>query len=449
MPTLQETKREAIPRRGEETTVGSYFVANYPPFDFWRRENCDEALDALDRPPTPGTPLGLYVHIPFCRQRCHFCYFRVYTGEDAGHEHVDKYVDTLLEEVEMYGARPLVAGRKPRFVYFGGGTPSFLRPELMTRLIRGIGDYLPWDDVEEVTFECEPGTLHRRKLQTLRELGITRVSLGVENFDDAILKANNRGHLEAHVYRAYDWVRELGFPQVNIDLIAGMINETDENWKDCVRKTIELAPDCVTVYQMEITRNSVIYKGMKRRGEIVAPVADWPTKREWVRYAFERLDEAGYTVTSGYTAVKDPDRYRFLYRDYLWRGADMVALGVSSFGEFGGTHYQNEAHMRPYQARVDRGEFPFYRALTMNEEEKLLREVILQMKLGGLDKEYFRQKFATNVLERFAGPLEELERQGYAEIGPEGVELTRDGLLRVDALLYHFFLPQHQTSDGR
>ncbi len=143
-----------------------------------------------------------------------------------------------------------------------------------------------------------------------------------------------------------------------------------------------------------------------------APVADWPTKRAWVRYAFEQLERAGYTVTSGCTAVKDPDQYRFLYRDYLWRGADMVSLGVSSFGHFGGTHYQNEQHMAPYLRRVESGQLPLYRALTMTEEEKLLREAILQLKLGYLDREYFRQKFATNILDHFAEPLGRLERAG-------------------------------------
>ncbi len=433
-----------LPDQPEESTVGNYFVANYPPFSFWQESRCGEVDEALSRTPEPDTPLGVYVHIPFCRQRCHFCYFRVYTGAEATHDRIDDYLDAVVREGDLYGPNRLIAGRRPRYVYFGGGTPSILRPEQVTRLIRGMQAQLPWDDVEEVTFECEPGTLHPRKLQALRELGITRISLGIENFNDEILKINNRGHLEAHALRAYGWARDLDFPQINIDLIAGMLDETEENWQECVRKTIDMAPDCVTIYQMEISFNSIIYKQMKERGEEVAPIADWPTKRAWVRQAFEALEAAGYTVTSGYTAVKDPESYRFLYRDYLWRGADMVSLGVSSFGHFSGTHYQNEQHMGPYLQRVGRNELPIYRALTMTGEEKLLREVILQLKLGRLDNEYFRQKFDTNVLERFAAPVERLEHQRLLTVGAEGVELTRDGLLQIDAWLPEFFLPQHQ-----
>jgi oxygen-independent coproporphyrinogen-3 oxidase len=108
------------------------------------------------------------------------------------------------------------------------------------------------------------------------------------------------------VRRSYHFARELEFPQINIDLIAGMVEETEENWRDCVRKAVELSPDSVTIYQMEIPYNTAIYQEMKAQGKLVAPVADWQTKRRWVDYAFNEFEKAGYSVASGYTAVKDP-----------------------------------------------------------------------------------------------------------------------------------------------
>lgn len=147
-----------------KTTVGNYFIANYPPFSFWRPEQRDRVIAALREPPDPATPLGVYVHIPFCRRRCHFCYFRVYTGRDAKPERVTTYIETLLDELRLYADMPLLRDRRPRFVYFGGGTPSFLSPEQMIQLISGLQAKLPWDAVEEVTFECEPGTLTQQKL---------------------------------------------------------------------------------------------------------------------------------------------------------------------------------------------------------------------------------------------------------------------------------------------
>ena len=234
----------------EKTGLGNYFIANYPPFSFWKRDFVPDALAALNRPPAPGTPLGLYLHIPFCRKRCKFCYFRVYTDKNA--RDVETYLNAILKEVELLAKTACVGGRKLDFVYFGGGTPSYLSAAQLRSLMERLKALLPWDAAREVAFECEPGTLQRHKLETLKEMGVTRLSLGVENFKPEILQYNGRAHLEEEIHRAYGWARELGFDQINIDLIAGMVGEDWDNWKDCVRKTIPPSPECVTVYQMEL-----------------------------------------------------------------------------------------------------------------------------------------------------------------------------------------------------
>src|SRR6266446_9299305 len=201
-------------------------------------------MTALSRPPRPQTPLGLYLHIPFCRKRCKFCYFRVYTDKNA--RDVEVYLEALVREVELYSQCPVVGGRHLHFIYFGGGTPSYLSSTQLKGLFDRLQPLLPWDQAEEVTFEAEPGTLQQHKLETLRAMGVTRLSLGIENFSDRILETNGRAHLSAEIFRSYQWARDLAFPQINVDLIAGMVGETWDNWKDCVKKTIDLSPDGVT-----------------------------------------------------------------------------------------------------------------------------------------------------------------------------------------------------------
>src|SRR3990170_91109 len=214
----------------EQTEVGSYFVANYPPFSVWTKEAVDaHARPALASPPVPGVPLGLYLHIPFCRKRCHFCYFRVYTVKNA--QEVADYLDVLVREMELYGRLPAIAGRPVNFVYFGGGTPSFLSSRQLEDLVTRLTAVVPWEMAEEITFECEPGTLTEAKLTTIRRLGVTRLSLGVENFSDHVLEINGRAHRSPEIFRAYDYARSLGFPQINIYLIAGMLGEDDANWR--------------------------------------------------------------------------------------------------------------------------------------------------------------------------------------------------------------------------
>ena len=429
---------------GDETTAGNYFVANYPPFSFWDKAKVDEVRRVLESPPPDGNALGVYFHIPFCRKRCHFCYFRVYTDKNA--DEIKGYLDDGMRELEMYARTPRLAGRRPKFVYFGGGTPSYLSVAQLTSVTDRMKALLPWDDAEEVAFEAEPGTLTEAKLSALRKIGITRLSLGVENFDKHILEINGRAHREDEIYRAYNFARSVGFPQINIDLIAGMVEETDENWQRNIAKTIELQPDSVTIYQMEVPFNTGIFKQMEAEHKLVAPVADWHTKRRWVNEAFTALEKIGYTVTSATTVVRDPQKTKFVYRDELWKGADLLGLGVASFSHLGGVHFQNLPDFESYSQAVERGELPIGRALTTTVEERLIRELILQLKLGRVSQRYFAEKFGENVTERFHAQFSELKRRGLLAEQDDWLVLDRSALLKIDVILHAFFLPQHQNA---
>ena len=426
----------------DPTTVGNYFVSNYPPFSFWGAEDVPSVTKALERDPARDVPFGIYVHLPFCRKRCDFCYFKVYTDKNAGQ--IRRYLDALLLELEAYADAPLLRGRHPQFVYFGGGTPSYLSSQQLEALFACLQERMPWQGVEEVAFECEPGTLQEGKVRLLRELGVTRLSLGIENFDADVLELNNRAHRAVEIDRAWTLIRAAGFPQVNVDLIAGMVGETEENWARCVERVVELAPESVTLYQMEVPYNTTIYQDMKEGQLDSAPVADWPTKRRWVEEGFARLEREGYVVGSAYTAYRPPAR--FLYRDALWQGADMLGLGVSSFGHLAGVHYQNEGSFDTYVERVEGGERPIHRALELTAEERLIREFILQIKLGHLDPAYFLEKFGVQVTERFAEPLRLHQAAGLLEVAPDAIRATRAGLLQIDRLLPDFFLERHRNA---
>ncbi|MGH9201179.1 MAG: coproporphyrinogen-III oxidase family protein [Vicinamibacterales bacterium] len=428
----------------EQTEVGSYFVATYPPFSVWTRDGvARDAKPSLAAPAVAGTPLGLYLHIPFCRKRCHFCYFRVYTDKNA--QEVGDYLDVLAREWELYAATAAIGGRPLNYVYFGGGTPSFLSTRQLEGLVARLTAVTSWAGAEEVTFECEPGTLTEAKLSAIRRMGVTRLSLGVENFDDEILSLNGRAHRSPEIFRAYEFARSLDFPQINIDLIAGMLGETDHNWRTSVEKTLELQPDSITIYQMELPFNTTISGDLlEGTGRFTQPLADWATKRRWVQEAFEALESAGYHVGSAYTAVKDRSRTQFVYRDRLWQGADMVGLGVASFGYVNGVHMQNLDTWESYAAAIRRDELPLARAFHPTDEQRMIRELILQLKLGSIKPAYFRHKYRVNVLDRFRGQLDTLSAEGFlASATEELVALTRKGLLRVDALLPRFFLPEH------
>ena len=175
------------------------------------------------------------------------------------------------------------------------------------------------------------------------------------------------------------------------------------------------------------------------------PMADWAAKRAWVAHAFEEFERAGYVVSGGYTLIKPSDESRFIYRDSLWHGADMVGTGVASFSQVGGVHFQNHDQWDDYVGAVQRGELPLSRAWPMTAHQRLIRELILQLKLLRIDAGYFREKFGVNIFEEFAEAFGSLVRDGFAEIDGDEARLTRAGMLHVDGLLPRFFEPQHRN----
>src|SRR5204862_7022119 len=180
----------------------------------------------------------------------------------------------------------------------------------------------------------------------------------------------------------------------------------------------------------------------KADGILVAPGADWDTKRRLVDYAWDELSEVGYTISSAYTAVQDPEKTKFIYRERLWAGAVLLGMGVASFGHIGGVHYQNQHDFDPYVARMQAGELPIYRALTPTHEERYIRELILQLKLGKVSRDYFEKKFDADPLQQFASPIQTLKDWNFLAVDGDAILLNREAMLQVDRLLHEFFLPQ-------
>jgi oxygen-independent coproporphyrinogen-3 oxidase len=220
-----------------------------------------------------------------------------------------------------------------------------------------------------------------------------------------------------------------------------MMGDTEEKWRDTVRKAVELEPDSVTIYQMELPYNTIISQEMINKG-VASPITDWQTKRHWVDYAFEQFQERGYRVASAYTLASTRKPCNFIYTDALWHGGDMIGLGVSSFSHFGGVHFQNAPRFEDYVNQLSAGQLPLWRALALTPKQKLIREMVLQLKTGRLDTEYFRAKFGVDVWEEFESAYESLGNDGFLEKDNGHIRLTRSGLLQVDHFLPEFFEPE-------
>ncbi len=249
---------------------------------------------------------------------------------------------------------------------------------------------------------------------------------------------------QPEIYSVYDMARQVDFPQINLDLIAGMVGETEAKWRDTIRRAIELQPDSVTIYQMELPYNTVISQEIINQG-VASPIADWPTKQRWLDYAFDEFQARGYRIASAYTVATTAKPCRFIYTDALWHGGDMIGLGVSSFSHFGGVHFQNVHSFEEYLALLEMDQLPLLRALTLTPKQKLIREMVLQLKTGAIDQQYFRGKFGVDIWNEFQPVYERLDDDKLIERRNGTIALTRSGLLQVDHFLSEFFEPELKT----
>ncbi len=290
--------------------------------------------------------------------------------------------------------------------------------------MRSIQAVFPWNEAAEVTFECAPKTTTERKLAVLHEMGVTRISLGVQQLDDAVLKQNDRIHLVHDVERAYSAIQHIGFQTVNIDLMVGLVGETEQSFRKSLERIIEMKPNSVTIYQMEIPQNTPLYRAL-RDGSLESELTTWSVKRARLGHAFTQLEQAGYTIRSAYTAVRDPEQNRFLYQYDQYHDADLLGIGVASFSYLAGVHYQNITSLEEYLTSLSSDRLPLHRAYPLDDDERLVREFVLQLKLGQIEARYFRDKFDVEICQRFAEPLQRLVSQGWLTVNHHGVSLTR------------------------
>jgi len=425
----------------QQSVVGNYFVSAYPPFSQWKGEENGAYRGVLNTPLSSpkAVPLGMYCHIPFCLKRCDYCYYLSHEG--ANPFLIDEYLTALTREIEIYSQSDSVAERELGFLYIGGGTPSILSPDQTWKLIERIRTLFPFDHIEEITFECAPRTVTLERMRILKECGVNRISLGIQQLDDSTLKANGRIHRVADIERAYWMIRETNFETLNVDLMVGMVGERGSNFFGSLDRVIELDPDSITLYQLEIPKNTPLYHSLNNRSG--AFPASWIEKHRRLELAYERLAESGYDLRSAYTAVRKGDKRPFVYQDSQYFGGDLIGTGVSAFSYYTGVHHQNRVSLSEYLSSLNEQKLPLGRSYVLSEEEQMIRESILQLKLGKLDFPYFEEKFGTDLRDRFSSQFETLTAGGWAVLDDNRVELTRSGLARVDEFLPQFYLEEH------
>lgn len=393
-------------------------IPNYPPFKQWKRNAVKEMLGEK--------PLNIYLHIPFCTQRCAFCYYK--TVDLKERPEVEPYVATLCREIEMAAKRFHLGEREVASIYFGGGTPSLLREHHFERLVECLHDNFKIDN-PQFTVEAEPLTVSESKMNILSKLGVSRVSLGVQSFCDDIIKLSGRGHDEKQALRAIKIAREAGNWSVNIDLLSGLAGETPETWARSVECALATGVESITVYKMEAFSNTQFYKLGVKEDTLELPSDE--QELEFMQYAMEQFEQANYRPWSFFTFTKN-GHYVNEYTQSIFEATDLYGFGASAYGVLGDTLLQNTIDLEKYTATVEAGEIPLARGHRLNSLEKMMREVLLGMKLLRLDLKDFQKRHGFKLQSLCASTLKKMERERFVSLSEDEIELTAKGILYGD-----------------
>lgn len=376
---------------------------------------------------------GLYIHIPVCQHKCSYCDF--YSVERP--ELLEVFVRMLSRELELLSEQfPEALGEPVVTVYIGGGTPSLLSPQQLEYLIGRIRATFRVELQAEWTIECNPGTVDREQLRVYRRLGLTRLSFGVQSFEELELRFLERWHTAEEAAAAVRWAHEVGFEQVNIDLMFAVPGQTLQTWRRTLVQAVALAPSHISTYSLIWEPGTALYARW-RRGEI-APV---PEELDVAQYelAVEQLTAAGYEhyEVSNFARPGSECRHNLLY----WHGQEYVALGPSAHGYVRGRRYWNVRSVERYSDFLRRGMLPIAGMEFVGPRERLAELLLLGLRSDGISFERLRRECGIDLADRAAPLFRQWEELGLVrEWSSARLRLNWRGYLLCDELAAELLL---------
>ena len=366
----------------------------------------------------------VYVHIPFCARICPYCAFY---KELLDRSQTPRFCEAILRELQLHArersasAGPMADDRlKPVTIYFGGGTPTALTTAQLDYLLSGFRDALVLSDLIEWTMEANPGSVSPSKAALLQERGITRISLGVQSWDDDLLKLLGREHNAKQAEESFQIFRRAGFANVNVDLMFGLPGQTIDQWRETLRQTIALGPEHISTYCLTYEEDTEFFL-RHARGEFRQ---DADADAEFLESAMSMLEGAGYEhyEISNYARPG----FRSAHNHAYWSGADYLGIGPSAFSTIGMTRRQNVANFREYSDAVLSGKTPTGTVENLTEQMKRAERIALGLRTDtGVSEQ---------LLDSFETETREFVRLGLLQKTNDRFVLTRAGKALADSV---------------
>lgn len=372
-------------------------------------------------------PTSAYVHIPFCTQICYYCDFsKVFIKNQP----VDEYLAALMEEVRFYDLPPL------KTLYIGGGTPSALSAEQLDYLLSNLENLLDLSQVEEFTIEANPGDLTGEKIAVLRTSKCNRVSLGVQTFDDRMLKKIGRSHNQAQIYETISALKAAGFHNISIDLIYALPGQTMDQVKDNVGRALALDIPHMSLYSL-ILENHTVFMNRQRRGNLHLPNED--VESDMFEYILQELEKNGFEhyEISNFTKPGFESRHNLMY----WDNAEYFGLGAGASGYLAGMRYRNRGPIQHYLKAIRENGHARLHEEYLSQVEQMEEEMFLGLrKKSGISVARFEEKYATSFEERYGQVVSELKDEGLLQEENGFIRMTKKGLFLGDTVAERFII---------
>ncbi len=381
--------------------------------------------------------LGLYLHIPFCSAICNYCNFNRGLFDAALKE---RYVDALVQELRGLTPSPSKRSASDRAtstvdtIYFGGGTPSLLEPVDVARIIGACEESFRMAPDREVTLEANPESVDAARLSAFREAGVNRLSVGVQSFRDDELKRLSRLHSAARARDAVAEARAAGFENISLDLMMWLPGQRVDEWLESVDRAIDLAPEHLSLYMLEVYPNAPLREEMARSRWSQAPDADVARMYET---AMERLERAGlpqYEISN----VARPGR-RSRHNLKYWTDGEWLGFGCGAHSTRGGLRWKNVPSVTEYVEAVGRGESPATDVRPLAEAERLGEALFMGLRLvDGVDLDWIHTRYGVDVWKRYGPDLEPFLEEGLLQLQDRRFWLTRRGMLLAHEVMAVF-----------
>lgn len=384
---------------------------------------------------------GLYIHIPFCRQKCFYCDFPSFAGRE---KKIDKYLQALEQECALLrqrvhskdNARDTERKFAPRTIYIGGGTPTALNAHQLAKLLEIVQNYVTVAEVEEFTVEMNPGTVDREKLLLLQQAGVNRLSVGVQSFDDNCLQKIGRIHTAQDAVDTIELAHNLGFGNISLDLIYGLPQQDREILTQSVERALTLPVQHISIYGLQLEEGTAFHR-MEALGKLQLPADELVEAMH--DYIVEKLPEAGYQryEISNYALPG----YESKHNLYYWQDVDYLGLGSGAHSYWQGTRYENPRGIDDYISALEAGRLP------ANVEEQVDRQAHMEeycflglRNAAGIDKNLFQQKFGVDLFTVYGRTIEKLVAQDLLQHTAKGIALTPLGMKYGNQVFAEFLL---------